>query len=113
MWRQKPQRRPPTYEAPPRRKQMAANKAEPAEDLAGRIDELEQEGHALRAKITRLQHAGTTVIGQREHWKSQALAAEEVDDIPPCACSTSLTLAAARSPAIMQTNRLPLSVIER
>ena len=46
--------------------------------LAGRIDELEQEGHALRARIKRLQIAGKTVIAQREQWKSRALAAEEL-----------------------------------
>jgi hypothetical protein len=72
----------------PRRKPMATNKPEteesiaderePVVDLAGRIDELEQDGHALRARINRRQHAFKTVIGQREHWKSWALAAEEL-----------------------------------
>jgi hypothetical protein len=47
------------------------------EDLAERIDELEQEGYTLRATIKRLRDAGKTVIEQREHWKSRALAAEE------------------------------------
>ena len=47
-------------------------------DLAGQIDELEQEGHALRARIKRLQNAGKTVISQREEWKSRALAAAEL-----------------------------------
>lgn len=71
----------------PPRKQKAANnvtteeriadRPEPAEDLAGRIDQLEQEGHTLRAKVTRLQHAGKTVIEQREQWKSRAIAAED------------------------------------
>lgn len=72
----------------PRRSRMAANKPnteesiadapEPAEDLAGRIDELEQEGHALRVRIKRLQIAGRTVIAQREEWKARTLAAEEL-----------------------------------
>ena len=71
----------------PRRKPMAANKPKTEEsiadepepvDLAGRIDELEQEGHTLRARIKRLQDAGKTVIAQREHWKSRALAAEQL-----------------------------------
>jgi hypothetical protein len=48
-----------------------------AEDMTGRIDELEQEGYALRATIKRLQDAGKTVIDQREQWKARALAAEE------------------------------------
>jgi hypothetical protein len=48
------------------------------EDLAGRIDELEQEGRALRFRIKRLQDAGKTVIAQREHWKSRAVVAEEL-----------------------------------
>src|ERR1700693_5117164 len=71
----------------PRRKPMAANKPkteesiadkpEPTEDLAWRIDELEQEGHALRARIKRLQDAGKTVIAQREEWRARSLAAEE------------------------------------
>ena len=64
----------------PRRNQMAANKPKTEEriaDEAGRIDELEQEGHTLRARIKRLQDAGKTVIAQREEWKSRALAAEK------------------------------------
>jgi hypothetical protein len=47
------------------------------EDSAQRIEELEREGYALRAKITSLRHAGKTVIAQREEWKARALAAEE------------------------------------
>jgi hypothetical protein len=43
--------------------------------LAGRIDELEREGHALRARIKRLQIAGKTVIAK---WKARALSAEEL-----------------------------------
>src|ERR1700693_3551468 len=66
---------------------MAANKSkteetiadepEPSGDLAGRIDELEQEGYALRARIKRLQTAGKTVIAQREEWQARALAADD------------------------------------
>jgi hypothetical protein len=33
--------------------------------LAGQIDELEQEGHTLRARIKRLQNADKTIISQR------------------------------------------------
>ena len=55
-----------------------ADRPESAEDLTERIDELEQEGHTLRARIKRLQDAGKTVIAQREAWKSRALAAEEL-----------------------------------
>jgi hypothetical protein len=47
------------------------------EDSAQRIDELERESYALRAKITRLRHAGKAVIAQREEWKARALTAEE------------------------------------
>jgi hypothetical protein len=61
---------------PTTRRQSIADEPEPGGTGAGRINELEQEGHVLRAKVTRLQHAGKTVIGQREHWKSRALAAE-------------------------------------
>ena len=39
---------------------------------------LEQEGHALRVKVKRLQEAGKTVIAQREQWKTRALATEEL-----------------------------------
>jgi hypothetical protein len=46
------------------------------EDLTQRIDDLEREAHTLRATVTRLQDAGKTVIGQREEWKSRAVAAE-------------------------------------
>jgi hypothetical protein len=49
---------------------------ESVEDLARRIDELEREEYALRAQVKRLQDAGKTVIAEREHWKSRALAAE-------------------------------------
>ena len=62
----------------PETEESIADEPEPVGDLAGQIDELEQEGHALRAKITWLQIAGQTVIAQREHWKSQALAVEEL-----------------------------------
>ena len=47
------------------------------EELHRRIIDLEQEGHALRATIKRLQDAGKTVITQREQWKSRDVAAEE------------------------------------
>ena len=47
------------------------------EDLAERIDGLEQEGCSLRATIKRLQDAGKAVIEQRQQWKERALAAEE------------------------------------
>jgi hypothetical protein len=49
----------------------AAIEPEPVEDLTQRLDELEQERFALRAKVRRLQDAGKTVIGQREHWKRE------------------------------------------
>ena len=42
----------------PKTEESIADEPEPAEDLAGRIDELEQEGHALRARIKRLQDRG-------------------------------------------------------
>jgi hypothetical protein len=64
----------------PRRKPMAANRPKTEEsiaDMAARIAELEQEGHALRARIKRLQTAGKTVIAQREEWKSRSRAAED------------------------------------
>ena len=54
-----------------------ADQPESREDLTQRIDELEQDGYRLRATIKRLQGAGKTVIAQRDHWKSLALAAEE------------------------------------
>ena len=60
----------------PKTEQSIADEPEPAEDLARRIDELEQEGHALRARIKRLQDAGKTVIAQREEWRARALGAE-------------------------------------
>jgi hypothetical protein len=50
---------------------------ESAEDPTRRIDELEREGYALRARVKRLQDAGRAVITQREEWKTRALAAEE------------------------------------
>ena len=37
---------------------------------------LEQNGHALRSQVKRLQDAGKTVIAQREQWKARALVAE-------------------------------------
>ena len=49
---------------------------EPAEDVTRRIDALEREGYALRAKVNRLQEARKSVISQREQWKARALAAE-------------------------------------
>ena len=49
---------------------------EPAEDVTRRIDALEPEGYALRAKVNRLQEARKSVISQREQWKARALAAE-------------------------------------
>jgi hypothetical protein len=54
-----------------------ADQPAPAEDMAGRIDELEQECHVLRATVMRLRNAGKTVIAQREQWKARALVAEE------------------------------------
>ena len=57
--------------------ESVADQPASAEDLAERIDELEQEGYALRATIKRLQDAGKTIIDQREQWKARALAAEE------------------------------------
>ena len=74
----------------PRRKPMAANKPKTKEsiaDMAARIAELEQEGHALRARIKRLQTAGKTVIAQREEWKSRSLAAEELLEAERNRCS--------------------------
>ena len=55
----------------------APDQPKSVDDLNQRIDELEQEGHALRVKVKRLQEAGKTVIAQREQWKAWALAAEE------------------------------------
>lgn len=47
-----------------------------AEELNQRIIDLEQNGHALRSQVKRLQDAGKTVIAQREQWKARALVAE-------------------------------------
>ena len=72
----RPRRKPKlTYE--PKTEDHIADEPESPEDLAERIDELEQDGYRLRATIKRLQDAGKTVIDQREQWKSRALVAEE------------------------------------
>jgi hypothetical protein len=54
-----------------------ADRTASAEELHRRIIDLEQEGHALRSQVKRLQDAGKTVIRQREQWKARAVAAEE------------------------------------
>ena len=59
-------------------KEGAPDQPKSVDDLNQRIDELEQEGHALRVKVKRLQEAGKTVIAQREQWKTWALAAEDL-----------------------------------
>jgi hypothetical protein len=51
-----------------------ADQSASAEDLAGRVDELEQEVYSLRVAITRVQNAGKTVIGQREQPEIEWLA---------------------------------------
>jgi hypothetical protein len=70
-------RRKPKVTNEPKTEDHITDEPESPEDLAERIDELEQEGYTLRATIKRLQDAGKTVISQREQWKARALAAEE------------------------------------
>jgi hypothetical protein len=55
-----------------------ASETASVEHLTRRIDELEQQGHVLRAKVQRLQSAGRAIIAQRGEWKARALAAEEL-----------------------------------
>ena len=59
------------------RPQASTCESSSADELGKRIRELEGDACALKAKITRLQHAGRTVIAQREEWKTRALSAEE------------------------------------
>ena len=70
-------RRKPKVTNEPKTDDHIADEPESPEDLAERIDELEQEGYTRRATIKRLQDIGKTVIGQREQWKARALAVEE------------------------------------
>jgi hypothetical protein len=52
------------------------------DELGKRVGELEGEVSALRARVSRLQNAGKTLIAQRGEWKARALVAEQkVTDI--------------------------------
>ena len=71
----------------PKTENHIADEPELPDELARRIDELEQEGHVLRGNVERLQDAGKIVIDQREEWKARALAAEEQMETERNRCS--------------------------
>jgi polyhydroxyalkanoate synthesis regulator phasin len=62
LWRLRAARKPAMVE------DIIAVQPASAEALSKRIDELERERHALRARVKRLQNAGKTVIRQRDEW---------------------------------------------
>ena len=62
---------------PAKIEEIIASQPTTTDDLSERIDGLERERRALRARVRRLQTAGKTVIRQREEWMARALEAED------------------------------------